>query len=77
MTKAKAWKGVGQECNPRITFALLGVWGNEPTHFQVDSHFGSWNPYGVLNFQKSISWVKIHWIKKFLIPLENFLNENV
>jgi hypothetical protein len=25
MTKAKAWKGVGQKCNPGITFALLGV----------------------------------------------------
>jgi hypothetical protein len=23
--KAKAWKGVGRECNPRITFTLLGV----------------------------------------------------
>ncbi len=23
--KAKTWKGAGQECNPRITFALLEV----------------------------------------------------
>ncbi len=28
--------------------------GNEPTHSQVNSHFGSWNPYEILNFQKSI-----------------------
>jgi hypothetical protein len=42
-TKAKAWKGVVQKCNPRITFAFLGVWSNEPTHSQMDSHFGNWN----------------------------------
>jgi len=27
-TKARAWKGVGQECNLRITFTLLGLWEN-------------------------------------------------
>jgi hypothetical protein len=70
MTKAKAWKGAGRECNLRVTFALLRVWRNEPTYSQVDSqvdsNFGIWNPYGVLNFQKGISKVKIHWIKNFL-----------
>jgi hypothetical protein len=25
-TKTKAWKSVGQECNPRVTFTFLGVW---------------------------------------------------
>jgi hypothetical protein len=25
-TKARAWKGVDWECNPRITFTLLGMW---------------------------------------------------
>jgi hypothetical protein len=47
-TKAKAWKGACQECNPWVTFALLkvggSVWRNEPTHSQMDSYFGSWNP---------------------------------
>jgi hypothetical protein len=42
MTKGKAWKGEGQKCNPGVTFALWGMWGNEPTHSQVNSHFGSW-----------------------------------
>jgi hypothetical protein len=45
------------------------VWGNEPTHSRVDSHFGSWSPYGLLNFQKTIWKAKIHWIdtiEKFL-----------
>jgi hypothetical protein len=43
---------------------------NETTHSQVDFHFGSWNPHGILNLQKGISRVKIDWIKKFLIPLK-------
>ncbi len=71
VTKAKAWKDVVQECNPRGTFALLGMWRNEPTHSQVDSHFGSWNPYGIPNFQKNISRVKTHWIKKFNYIIRN------
>jgi len=25
------------------------VWRNEPTHSQMDSHFGSWSPYEVPN----------------------------
>jgi hypothetical protein len=53
-TKAKAWKGAGHECNPGATIALLRMWGNEPTHFQVDSHFASWNSHGIPNFQKGI-----------------------
>ncbi len=52
--KAKAWKGANQECNPGITFALLKVRGsvsrNEFTYSQVDSYFGTWNPYGISNF---------------------------
>jgi hypothetical protein len=31
--KAKACEGAGQE-----------VWGNEPSHSQMSSHFGSWIP---------------------------------
>jgi hypothetical protein len=34
-TNAKGWKGVGWECHPGVIFALLKVWGNEPTHSQV------------------------------------------
>jgi hypothetical protein len=38
------------------------MWGNEPTHSQVDSHFESWNLYEVTNIQRAIWGVKIHWI---------------
>jgi hypothetical protein len=78
--KHGAWKGVGQECNLGVTFTLLEckrVWGNESTHSQVDSHFGNWNPYGVLNFQKISLGVKIHWIEDFIIPLESLWDVNV
>jgi len=68
-TKANAWKGVGRECNLVVTFTLpkcKRVWGNEPTHSQVDSHFGSWSPCGLPNFQGS----KFIELKFFLILLE-------
>jgi hypothetical protein len=48
------------------------VWGNELTHSQVDSHFGSWSPYEVPNIQRMIWKVKNHWIEDFFIPLETF-----
>jgi hypothetical protein len=76
-TKAKAWKGAGQECNLGVTSALLGIWDNEPTNSQVDSHFGGWNPYGIPNLQRDILGVIIHWIKKLFIPLEKYWNFNV
>jgi len=56
VTKAKARTVVSREYNPGVTFALLQMWGNELTHSQV----GSWNPYGIPNFQKGISEVKTH-----------------
>jgi hypothetical protein len=76
-TKAKAWKSVGQECNPRITFALSRMWGTEPTCSQMDSHFESWNPYGISNFQRDISRAKTHWIKELFISLDFFWNVDV
>jgi hypothetical protein len=36
------------------------VWGNEPSHSQMNSHFGSWSPNGPPNFQRAISGVKTH-----------------
>ncbi len=51
--------------------------GMNPPHSQVSSHFGSWNPNGLLNLQKVITWDKTHWIEKFLISLENYWNLNV
>jgi hypothetical protein len=69
-TKAKTWKGPSWECNPRITFAPQGMWRNEPTHSQVDSHFGSWNFYGVPNLQRSISGSKLIGLKSSLYHLK-------
>jgi hypothetical protein len=49
------------------------VWRNEPPHSQVNSHFGSWNPNGLPNFQRAIIKVKTHWNEEFLISLEKIL----
>jgi hypothetical protein len=57
-------------------FMFLGVWGNEPPHSQVTSHFGSWSPDGLLNLQKMITRAKTHWIEKFLISMEISWNIN-
>jgi hypothetical protein len=69
--KENASKGASRKCNLGVTFTL-GMWRNEPTHSQVDSHFGSWNPYVVLDFQRGILGVKTRWIKKFLISWESY-----
>jgi hypothetical protein len=53
------------------------MWGNEPSHSQVSSHFGSWSHDGLLNFQRAIIGAKTHWIEKFLISLKSFWNVDV
>jgi hypothetical protein len=63
VTKGKAWKGAGRNCNLGITFnswKCKRMWGNDPTHSQVDSHFGNWSLYEIPYIQKVISRVKIH-----------------
>jgi hypothetical protein len=71
-----------QSCEPKVkpeshisySQECRRVWGNEPSHSQVGSHFGSWIPNGLLNFQKAILRVKTHWIEEFFIPLESSWN---
>jgi hypothetical protein len=53
------------------------MWGNEPSHIQMNSHFGSWSPNGLLNFQRAIARVKTHWIEAFRISLETSWNLDV
>jgi hypothetical protein len=61
--KSVAWESHShsQECGR--------MWGNEPTHSPVDSHFGSWKPNGLSNLQIAIWRFKTHWIENFLILL--------
>jgi hypothetical protein len=42
------------------------VRGNEPPHSQVNSHFGSWSPNGLLNFQREIARVKTNGLICYL-----------
>jgi hypothetical protein len=62
---------------PKSVEECRKVWENEPSHSQVNSHFGSWSPNGLLNFKRAIAGVKTHWIEMFLISLESSLNVNV
>jgi hypothetical protein len=46
-TKARGYKVAGQVRDPGALHMLPGVqrvWGNEPSHSQVNSHVGSWSP---------------------------------
>jgi hypothetical protein len=52
------------------------VWGNEPSHSQGNSHFGSWSPGELSNLQRAIARVKTHWIEVFLISLQSSWNVN-
>ncbi len=59
------------------------MWGNEPSHSQVSSHFGSWNPDGLLNFWKSdckgqnpLDW-RVHYIIRKLLECRCLNTSNI
>jgi hypothetical protein len=59
--RQKGLKGVGQEeCE------------NEDSHSQVSSPFGSWNPGGLSNLQRTIAEVRTRCIEEFFTSLENY-----
>jgi hypothetical protein len=74
---AKVWAKTKPGSHISCSQECKRVWGNEPSHSQINSHFGSWSPNGLLNFQKAIVEVKTHWIKMFLISLESSWNLDV
>ncbi len=75
-TKARGYKVAGQEGDSRALHMLLGVqrvWGNEPSHSQVNSHVGSWSPERTPKFseldyrgQNSSLWGVLYIIRKLL-----------
>jgi hypothetical protein len=54
-----------QMCEPRMKPKNVGECEG------MNSHFGCWNPNGLLNLHKAIAGVKIHCIEKFIISLES------
>jgi hypothetical protein len=79
-TKARVYKGAGQDWvrgHISCSWECKRVWGNKPSHSQVNSHFGSWHHSGFPNFQRAIVEAKTHWIEKFLISLESSWNIDV
>jgi hypothetical protein len=79
-SKARACKVAGQEGSPGVTSHAPGsarVWGNEPSHPQMNSHFGSWSPNGFSNLQRAIAGIKTHWFEEFFISMKSYWNVDV
>jgi hypothetical protein len=76
VTKARAWKGVGQKCNLKITFTLLKVWKTlrEWTHtppsglplWEFESLLSPKSSKSDLKGQNSLNWGLPYTIEKFL-----------
>jgi hypothetical protein len=49
------------------------MWGNEHSHSQMSSHFGSLSFDKLSNLHRTIVRVKTHWIEMFFISLKNIL----
>jgi len=73
----KVWTKSEPRSHISCSWECKRVWGNEPPHSQMSSHFGSWSPNGLPNLQRVIAGVKTHWIEKFIISLESSWNTNV
>jgi hypothetical protein len=81
VTRARACKVVSQDrslgVTPHAPKSARECERNEPSHSQMNSHFGSWSPNGLSNFQKAIARVKTHWIEEFFISLESYWDVDV
>jgi len=77
-----------QRCEPRRSSGVTshtpkcvrkceGVWRSEPSHSQSNSHFGRWNPRGLLKFQRASLGVKTQWLLPFFISLKSSSNVDV
>jgi len=76
--KAKALQRCGSRRSPGVTSQTPGsvrkcegVWGNEPSHSQRNSHFGRWSPGGPPKLQRAIAGVKPQCLVTFFISLES------
>jgi hypothetical protein len=66
--KVRAWKGVGQECNLGVTFALLGkVWEGEGWTHTFPNRLPLWDLQRVIRLgQNSLNWRVLNRIGKLL-----------
>ncbi len=48
------------------------MWGNEPSHSQVNSHCGSWSPKWTPKFSEGDCKGETHRVKELFISLENY-----
>jgi hypothetical protein len=63
--------------SPHIFSRVQKVWGNEPSHSQVNSHCGNWHPKWTFEFHNAIARAKTHRFEEFFISLENYWNIDV
>jgi hypothetical protein len=49
---------------------------NEPSHSQMNSHFGSWSLGGLPKLQRAIAKGKTPIFEEFFISLENYWSVN-
>ncbi len=76
-TKAKACKSAGQEGSLGVTFHALGS-AKECEGMNLHTPIlGVRISNGLLNLQRAIARVKIHWIEAFFISLKSSWNVNV
>jgi hypothetical protein len=78
--KVKSLQGCGPRGSPGVTShtpgnvrKCEGVWRNEHSHSQGNSHFRRWSPDRFLKLKRMISGVKIQWLVVFFISLEKLL----
>jgi hypothetical protein len=82
--KARGSPGVEARRSPGVTShtpgsvrKCEGVWGNEPSHSQGNSHFGRWSLGGLPKLQRAIARVKPQCLVAFFITLESSWNVDV
>jgi hypothetical protein len=82
--KARAIQRCGPRGSPRVTShtpgsarKCKGVWGNEHSHSQGNSHFGKGSPRGLPKLQRAIRGVKTQWHVALFISMEISWNVDV
>jgi len=73
----KVWAKCEAGSHISYSWECKRVWGNEPSHSQMNSQFGSSSPSGFPNLQRVIAGVKTHWIEDLFISLERSWNLDV
>jgi hypothetical protein len=78
--QGKGLQGCEPRRKPKVTQHIPGIVGEcegMNLYTSKESHFKSWSPSGLPNFQKTIIGVKPQGLEAFLISLESSWNADV